>query len=91
MENENELLTKFNELFSLAITQEKIRNGLLDIETRKGILEESGFNEEEVEKMMTFEAESLSDFALKAFETFSLPLSPGKERKEGNSSIHPPF
>lgn len=90
MENENELLTKLDGLFSLAITQREIRNGILDLETRKGILGESGFNEEEIEKMMPIEAESLSDFAVKIFEAFSLPFSPGKERKEGNL-FHPPF
>lgn len=78
----DELLTKFHQLFGTAMVQERIRNGLLNPETRSGVLLESGFDDEEIEKMMPIKAEDLPDFAVQVSEIFPLIFSSGKERKE---------
>lgn len=81
MGEQEEFIKKLNGLVGHTIDTKDFAEGLLNPETRRGLLENHSFEDEDIEILMGIEAEDISQFSLKTFEAFNIPFSPGKERE----------
>lgn len=80
MERE-ELKSKLEDLFGRTNVTSNLEKELLEPATRRSVLENSSFGEEEIEGMMAIEADSLEKLVKLTSEFFEFPHGIGMERK----------